>query len=75
MDPCELPLDASLFRITDQMIFFLLWSFPISVAMRSSFLNCVLWNSKEVLFNETSIGHCFIQEMSTCAIDDVFTPV
>ena len=39
MDPFdEMSLDASLFQIMDQMIFFLFWSFPISVAMRSSLL-------------------------------------
>ena len=38
MDPFESSLDASLFQIMGQMIFFLFWSFPISVAMRSSFL-------------------------------------
>ena len=44
VDPFEMLLDASLFQIMGLMIFFLLWSFPISVAMRSSLLNYVLWN-------------------------------
>ena len=37
-------LGASLFLIMGLMILFLLWSFPISVAMRSSLLNHVVWN-------------------------------
>ena len=41
MDPCESSLDASLFQIMDQMMFFLFWSFPISVAMKSSHLDYV----------------------------------
>ena len=44
VDPSELPLDASLFQIMGQMIFFLFWSFPISVAMVSSLLDYVFWN-------------------------------
>ena len=38
VDPLITPLDASLFQIMVLMIFFVLWSFPISVAMRSSLL-------------------------------------
>ena len=57
-------LDASLFQIMGLMIFFLLWSFPISVAMRSSLLNDVVctWEKVHRIFSETSIGHytwCF----------------
>ena len=44
VDPFETPLDASLFQIMDNMIFSLLWSFPISVAMRSSLRNQVVRN-------------------------------
>ena len=44
VDPFEMILDASLFQIMGLMIFFLFWSFPISVAMRSSLLDYVLWN-------------------------------
>ena len=44
MDSFDMLLNASLFQIMDLLIFFLLWSFPISVAMRSSLLNHVLWN-------------------------------
>ena len=42
VDPFEMLVDASLFQIMGQMIFFLFWSFL--VAMRSSLLNYVLWN-------------------------------
>ena len=77
MDPCEVPFYASLFQVMDQMILFLFWSFPISVAMKSSLLDYVFWNWKKVqcVYNETSIGHYFFQEMPACAIDDAFTPV
>ena len=34
VDPLKTPLDASLFQIMGNMTFSLLWSFPISVAMR-----------------------------------------
>ena len=44
VDPFKMLFDASLFQIMGLMIFFLLWSFPISVAMRSSLLNHVVWN-------------------------------
>ena len=44
VNPFKMLLDASLFQIMGLMIFFLLWSFPISVAMRSSLLNHVVWN-------------------------------
>ena len=44
VDPFEMLLDASRFQNQGLMIFFLFWSFPISVAMRSSLLNYVLWN-------------------------------
>ena len=36
VDPFKIPLDATLFQIMGQMIFFLFLSFPISLAMRSS---------------------------------------
>ena len=76
VDPFEMLLDAPLFQIMGLMIFFLFWSFPISVAMRSSLLNYVLWNSEKVqcIFNETSMGRNFFQEVPACAIDDAFTP-
>ena len=44
MDPSELPFYASLFQVMGQIIFFLFWSFPISVAMKSSLLDYVFWN-------------------------------
>ena len=47
MDPCEFSFDASLFQIMGQMIFFLFWSFPISVAMKSSLLDYVFLELKE----------------------------
>ena len=77
VDPCELPLDASLFQIMGRMIFFLFWSFPVSVAMRSSLLDYVFWNCNKVqrIFNETSIGQNFFQEMPACTVYDAFTLV
>ena len=44
MDPCEFSFDASLFQIMGQIILFIFWSFPISVAMKSSLLDDVFWN-------------------------------
>ena len=77
MDPRAFSFDASPFQIMGQMIFFAFWSFPRSVAMRSSLLDYVFWNWEKVqcIYNETSIGHSFFQEMTACAIDDAFTPV
>ena len=78
VDPCEFPLDASLFLILGQMIFFLFWSFPTSVAMRGrSFL--IMYSGIErrsdVYSMTPRFGHNFFQEMPACAIDDAFTPV
>ena len=76
VDPFEMLLDASFFKIMGWMVFFLLWSFTTSVAMRSSLLNYVLWNWEvQCIFDDASIGHKFFQEMPACAIDDTFTPV
>ena len=77
MDSCAFSFDASLFQVIGQIIFFVFWKFPISVAVRSSLLDGVFWNLKKVqcIYNETSIGHCFFQEMPVCATDDAFTPV
>ena len=64
---------ASLFQVMGQIIFFIFWSFHMSVAMRSSLLDYVFWNWKKVhrILDETSIGHCFFfQEMPVCTIDD-----
>ena len=74
---CKSFVDASLFQIMGQMIFFLLWSFPISVAMRSSLLDYVVWNREKVqcIFNDASAGCNFFQEVPACATDDAFTPV
>ena len=53
VDPFEILLDASLFKLWARWHSFLFWSFPISVAMRSSLLNYVLWNWEKVqcIFN------------------------
>ena len=78
MDSFEVPLFASLLQIMGQMIFFFFFgSFPISVAMRSSLLDYVLWNWKKVQwnFNDAWVGCNFFQEMPACAIDDACTPV
>ena len=77
VDPFEMLLDASLFQNMRLMIFFLFWSFPISVAMRSSLLDDVVWNWEKVqcILDDASIGFTFFQEMPACAIDDAFTPI
>ena len=77
VDPLITLLDASLFQIMGLMIFFLLWSFPISVAMRSSLLNHVVWNREKVqcILDDASVGCTFFQEMPASAIDNAFTPI
>ena len=73
-----IPLKCFLMHlIMGLMILFLLWSFPMSVAMRSSLLNYVNWNWEKVecILDDASVGcNCF-QEMPACAIDDAFAPV
>ena len=56
VDPSE-SFDATLFQIMGQMIFFLFWSFPMSLAMRFSLLNKVFWNWEKVqcTFNDTLV--------------------
>ena len=44
MDSLVVPLFASLFQLIGQIIFSASWLFPISVAVRSSLLDDVLWN-------------------------------
>ena len=77
VNPSESSLDASLFQAIGQIIFSVFWKFPISVAMRSSLLNHVIWNREKVqcLLDDASVGCTFFQEMPACAIDDAFTPV
>ena len=77
VDPLITLLDASLFQIMDLMIFFLLWSFPISVVMRMFLLNHVVWNWEKVrsVLDDVSVDCTFFQQMSAEAIDNVFTPI
>ena len=77
VNPCEAFLDESLFQIMGQTIFFLIFSFPISVAMMSSPLNHIVWNWEKVrcILDDASVGCTFFQEMSACATYDAFAPV
>ena len=77
VEPFEMLLDASRFQIMGLMILFLFWSFPISVATRSSHVNHVVWNWEKVqcILGDASIGFTFFQEMPASAIDTAFTPV
>ena len=43
MDSLELCLFAFLLQLVSQIIFFVSWHFPISVAMRSSVPDDILW--------------------------------
>ena len=73
MDSLELFLSVFRLQLVSQIIFFVSWLFPISVAMKSSLLDDKLWKRKKVhrIFHEISIGLCFVlQEMPACAIDD-----
>ena len=75
MDSFVVLLHASLFQVIGQIIFSVSWKFPTSLAVRSSLLDDVIWNCKKVqcVFNETSICHCFFEEMPACAINDALT--
>ena len=44
VNPFKMPLDASLSQIMGNLIVFLFFRFPISVAMRSSLLNDIILN-------------------------------
>ena len=71
----ELFLFAFLLQLVSQIIFFVSWLFPFSVAMRSSLLDDILWKWKKVhrKFDKLSIGLCFfLQEMPACAIYDAY---
>ena len=77
VDPFTMTLDASLSHIMGNMTISLFWSFPISMAMRSSLLNDIIlnWEKVQCTLNGTSVGFTFFQEMSSGAIDDALTPV
>ena len=72
VDPLKTPLDASLSQIMGNMMFSLFWSFPISVAMRSSLLTDIIlnWEKVQCVLDDASISFTFFQEMPACAIDD-----
>ena len=65
------------FQIVGNVIFSLFWSFPISVAMRSSLLNHIVrnWEKVQCVLNDASIGFTFFQEMPAGAIDNALTPI
>ena len=44
IDSFAVLLYASFFQVIGQVIFFVSWKFPISVAVRSSLLDDVFWN-------------------------------
>ena len=59
-------------EIMGNMIIYLCCSCPISVAMKSSLLNDIIWNSEKVqcTLNGAAVGFTFFQEMLAGAIDD-----
>ena len=77
VNPFKMPFDASLFQIMSLMIVSLFWSFPISMAMRTSLLNDIVrdWEKVQCILNGASAGFTFFQEMPASAIDDALTPV
>ena len=70
VDPFKTPFDASLFQIMGNMIFSLLWSFPISVAMMSSLLNDIILNREKVqrVLNDASALHFLSRDARRCNI-------
>ena len=48
VNPFKTPLDASLSQIMGSMMVSLFFSLPISMAMRSSILNDIIWNREKV---------------------------
>ena len=77
LNPFKTPLDASLSQILGNMIVSLFFSLPISMAVRSSFLNDIILNLEKVqcTLNGTSTGFTLFQEMPASAVDDALTPV
>ena len=77
VNPCKIPLDASLSQIMGNMMVSLFFSLPISMAMRSSLLYDRILNREKVqsTLNGASIGFIFFPEMPASAIDDALTPV
>ena len=67
-----MPLDASLSQILGNIMLPLCCSFPISMAMKSSFLNDIIlnWEKVQCSLNDASAGFTFFQEMPAGAIDD-----
>ena len=68
-----MPLDAPL----SLMIVSLFFSLPISMAVRSPFLDDIILNREKVqcTLNGASAGFTFFQEMPASAIDNALTPV
>ena len=75
--PSKMLLDASVFQIMDQIIFFLFRSFPKTGTMKSYLLNHVVWNWEKVrcFLDDASVRCTFFQEVPACSMDDAFTPV
>ena len=59
----------------DDILSFLEFSHICGHEVFPSWLRILELREGPLLFNETSFGHCFFQEMPACAIGDAFTPV
>ena len=77
VNPFTTPLDASLSPTMGNMIVSLFFSFPMSMAMRSSLLKDIIltWEKVQCTLNGASVGFTFFQEMPASAIDDALTQV
>ena len=77
VNPLKTPLDASTSQIMGNMTVSLIFSFPISMAMRPSLLNDIIFELREVqcTLNGASAGFTFFQEMPASAIEDALTPI
>ena len=72
VNPLKIPLDASLSQIMENMMVFLFFSLPKSMAMRSHLLNDIIlnWEKVQCTLNGVSAGFTFFQELPASAIND-----
>ena len=77
VNPFKTSLDASLSQIMGNMMVFLFFSLPKSMAMRSSLLDDIIlnWEKIQCPLKDTSAGFTFFQEMPTNAVNDALIPV
>ena len=78
MNSLELSFFEFLLQLVSGIIFFVSQFFTISMFIRSSLLDDILWERKKIhrVFNDFSIDRCFfLQEMTACAVEYTNVPV